>query len=83
MKIKRPSFFLVVAGISCRIAFANALSFAVALVARTALFVSDFHAMHSANVIGFPFLGHVDFVCYRNIDWRYIFCRRIPACPAN
>lgn len=59
MKIIRPTLLPVVSSISCRLAFVNALSFAIALIARTALFVSDFHAIHSANVIGFPFLGNM------------------------
>jgi hypothetical protein len=35
----------------------NAALFSCALALRTVLFVADFHALHSANVIGWPFLS--------------------------
>ncbi|RYG62478.1 hypothetical protein EON80_23045 [bacterium] len=47
-----------------RLSFFNALVFALAMVGRTLLFVSNFHALGSANVIGWPFAAALFFLAF-------------------
>ena len=57
MEITKPIRSTFGVSFAYRGSLISALLFGVALLARTAIFVSDVHVRHSACVVGWPFLG--------------------------